>query len=79
MRFGVRTPQQTVKKPQKEFITGGDLQRKTGKYVEKLRCVDRQSDRYWEIVADPETGEIIHRCDERLSDHKGHGSDKGRV
>ena len=46
--------------------------------MEKLRCINRKDDRYTEIVRDPETGEVIHHCDEKLSDHTGHGSDKNR-
>jgi len=79
LRFNVRSPQQTAKKPKKEFVVGDDLQKKTGKYVEKFRCIDRENDQYSEIVTGPQTGEIIHKRDERLSDHKGHGSDKGRA
>ena len=79
LKFNVKSPQQAAKKPKKEFVVGDDLQKKTGEYVEKFRCIDRENDRYSEIITDPQTGEIIHKSDERLSDHKGHGSDKGRA
>lgn len=34
------------------------------------------ADRYTEKVTIHDTGEVVHNTDERLSDHKGHGSDK---
>jgi hypothetical protein len=34
--------------------------------------------RYVEKVTLCETGKIIHHCDERLSEHRSHGSDKRR-
>ena len=40
------------------------------------RCIDKDNNHYKEIVVDPETGEIIHQCEEPLSEHRGHGSDK---
>ena len=40
------------------------------------RVIDRDGDRYTEKVTMRESGEIIHNTDERLSEHRGHGSDK---
>jgi hypothetical protein len=40
------------------------------------RVYDRVGDRYKEKVVDCETGEVIHKTEEKLTDHKGHGSDK---
>lgn len=40
------------------------------------RVFDRELDWYEEEVSDPETGEVLHRCAEPLSEHRGHGSDK---
>jgi hypothetical protein len=37
------------------------------------RAIDRDLDDYEEEVRDAETGELIHYCHERLSEHKGHG------
>lgn len=42
--------------------------------MDKLRRIDRENDRYDEVVADPETGDIIHETHEPLSQHRGHGS-----
>jgi hypothetical protein len=68
--------QQGVKKPLSEFIIGADLHQKSGKWNHKHRIIDRETDRYTEIITDPETQEIIHRCEEPLSKHKDHGSAK---
>jgi len=59
-------------------VGGADLFRKLGKWMHLERFFDHRGDRYVEKVTDPETGEIIHHCDEPLSEHRGHGSDKKR-
>jgi hypothetical protein len=51
---------------------GGD-----GRLVNKLRIIDVDEDDYEEIVVDYETGEIIKKCKEPLSEHRNHGSAKG--
>ena len=38
------------------------------------RLMDRDANRYVETVAMRDTGEVIHHCDEPLSEHQGHGS-----
>ena len=60
------------------FLSGDDPRRSQGDWVEKERLIDRNSDRYYERVIDKTTGAILHETDERLSDHKRHGSDRGR-
>ncbi len=40
------------------------------------RTYDRDRDRYSETVTLCETGEVIHKTDEPLSKHTGHGSAK---
>ncbi|MGH7115721.1 MAG: hypothetical protein ACREE9_14665 [Stellaceae bacterium] len=40
------------------------------------RFIDRNTDRYFEKVTMCDSGEIVHECDEPLSDHRGHGSAK---
>lgn len=40
------------------------------------RVMDRDGDRYVETVTMRETGEVIHHCDELLSEHIGHGSSR---
>jgi hypothetical protein len=61
-----------------EQFSGDDLHRKSGKWMTKQRIIDWTNDRYKELVADPETGQTIHSCDEPLSKHHGHGSAKKR-
>ena len=40
---------------------------------------DRDNDSYIEIVIIPDTGELVRHCDEALSKHTGHGSDKSKA
>lgn len=50
--------------------------RSLDKVVHHQRLIDREKDIYRETVTDYETGEIIHHCEEHLSQHQGHGSAK---
>jgi hypothetical protein len=43
----------------------------------RLGSYDRRKDRYFKEIIDPATGEVLRRCEERLSDHQGYGSAKG--
>lgn len=49
-----------------------------GAAAQHERVLDREADRYFERVTILETGEIVHLCDEPLSQHRGHGSDKAK-
>jgi hypothetical protein len=60
-------------------VKGDDLRKKSGKWYTKERIIDRKNDLYKEIVRNPETGEIIHHCEELLSKHIGHGSAKVKI
>ncbi len=64
--------------PLKEIRVGDSLSRRTKKWMNYRRIIDRENDWYEETVIDPETGEVIHRCAEPLSNHRGHGSAKHR-
>jgi len=64
------------RKPLIEFKVGSELFRKFGKWVRKEMHIDRENNRYKEKVIDPLTQEVIHICDEPLSEHRGHGSAK---
>lgn len=64
------------KRVRREFFTGSERHRKTGKWYRKERLVDRDNDIYKEIVVDPESGDVVHQCVEPLSQHRGHGSAK---
>jgi hypothetical protein len=58
---------------------GDSLQHKTGEWMSREMTVDRENDRYKEIITNPETGKVIHHCEEPLSSHRGHGSAKKKV
>lgn len=45
----------------------------------KERLIDKYSDTYYEFVQDKETGQVVHKCHEKLSDHRGHGSAKKKT
>ena len=64
------------KKPIAEGFTRPETARGTGAVVERKMRIDRENDRYTETVTEYETGVVIHHCDERLSEHTGHGSTK---
>jgi len=79
IRYKVLNPKRTGKK--KSVIEGFNsfsYSRDKKKLVSHIRHIDRHEDQYSELVVDPETGETIHRCKERLSVHIGHGSAKAR-
>jgi hypothetical protein len=59
-----------------EQRVGDDLHRRSARWFKKERIIDRKNDRYFEKIADPETGCVIHHCDEPLTQHFGHGSAK---
>ncbi|WP_143752165.1 zinc ribbon domain-containing protein [Marinobacter profundi] len=61
-----------------ETFVGWQRSHKLQSMVHKTRTIDRDNDTYQEIVTDPKTGEIIHRCEEPLSKHFGHGSAKSK-
>jgi hypothetical protein len=59
-----------------EFRTGDDFHRKTGQWNKVDRDIDRENDRYREVVVDGKTGKVIRAVDEPLSAHRGRGSAK---
>lgn len=65
-------------KPFLESIKGDDLFRKLGKWMKFERIIDQENDRYREIITDPDTGKIVHKCEESLSKHTGRGSAKSQ-
>lgn len=58
---------------------GDDLHRKTGQWNHLERVINRKDDQYKEVISNPRTGEVIHQCEEPLSQHFGHGSAKRKV
>ena len=77
-RISGKVREEGVKKPTKEFIYGADYSNQEHKYMEKERVIDRKNNRYHEIVTDPENGNVVHKCDEPLAEHFGHGSAKNK-
>lgn len=63
-------------KPYFESKSVPDHSRRLDKLVHREMIIDRENNRYFERVTDYESGEVIHECDEPLSDHFGHGSAK---
>lgn len=64
------------KKPILEEKVGSEIWKDKGKYVTKKRIIDRENNHYYEKIVDPDTKEVIHECDEPLTEHFGHGSAK---
>jgi hypothetical protein len=67
-------------RPFMEQVVGDDLHRKSGKWMKLQRVIDRVKKPAWysEVITDPETGDVVHKCEEPLSEHRGHGSAKRR-
>ena len=65
-----------IKKPFKEFRIGYDFFKKIKKWIYKERYIDRKNNNYEESVIDTDTGKVIHKCKEPLSEHTCHGSAK---
>jgi predicted RNA-binding Zn-ribbon protein involved in translation (DUF1610 family) len=63
-------------KSRADLFSGHEKQHSTGKMIKKTRIIDKDHDKYSEEVVDPETNEVIHRCEEKLSEHRGHGHEK---
>lgn len=73
---GIKARHGASGKPFLESKFGDSFYRKTKEWVSREMTVDRENDRYKELITHPETGEVIHHCEEPLSEHRGHGSAK---
>lgn len=62
-------------KPFIEGLIGDSLSQKFRRWMHLDRIIDRRNDLYKEVVTDPKTDEEIHRSEEPLSQHIGHGDD----
>jgi len=71
----VINPSLRSKDKMREKFTIGASQSVNGDWAEITRIVNRDKDYYFEEVKNSK-GETIHHCEEKLSDHKGHGTDK---
>ena len=74
--FGLKAKRPGQKKPYVEDLSMPDYSRSRGKHVHRLRVIDRDNNHYFEKITDYETGEIIHHCEEPLTQHQGHGEAK---
>lgn len=62
--------------PRIDYIIGDEQRRSDGKWMKKVRRIDKNKDEYSEQVLDPENGDVVHECKESLRKHTGHGSAK---
>ena len=74
--YGLKAKRLGKKKPYVEDLSIPDYSYSREKYVHKQRVIDRDNDHYFEKVTDYETGEVVHHCEEPLSQHQGHGDAK---
>lgn len=74
--YGLKAKRPGQKKPYVEDLSMPDYSRSLGKDVHRQRVIDRDNDHYFEKITDYETGEVIHHCEEPLSQHQGHGNAK---
>ena len=74
--FGVKAKRSGEKKPYIEEMAVPDYSRSLEKVVHRERVIDRDNNRYFEKITDYESGEVIHHCEEPLSQHQGHGNAK---
>lgn len=74
--FSINVKDPNKKKPTYEMFSIKDWSTRFRKWMNKLRIIDRDNDLYVEKITDPETNEIIHHTNEKLSGHTNHGSAK---
>lgn len=73
---GMKFKRDGVKKPVLEQFDMPSYSRSRNEYVRRVSVIDREDDRYFEKVSVYGTGEVLHHCEEPLSEHVGHGSAK---
>ena len=65
----------------RRFVTlfsGWVWQRTRQVWGHRLMMVDKRNDRYLERVVAEQTGEVLHSCEVKLTQHRGHGSAKAQ-
>ena len=77
-KLGLKARRAERKKPFREVVSGDDLRKSDGKWMDKERVIDWEADTYDEVVIDPQTGKTVYERHEALSDHRGYGSAKAR-
>lgn len=76
MLVGYKLKKEGIKKPIVESLHRLEIQKSTGRRVEKIRTIDRRANEYHEEVIDDLTRATVHHCKEPLDQHRGHGSAK---
>lgn len=74
---GMKARHADGRKPSRELRSGGDLHRDTGEWRTVHRVIDRENDRYDEVVTGAD-GDVIREVHEPLSQHTGRGAAKQR-
>lgn len=64
------------KRPPLEICTVESLHHATGELVYREMTFDRKNNLYREVIIDPKTRKTIHKSEEPLTMHRGHGSAK---
>jgi hypothetical protein len=75
--LGIKAKRPGQPKPFHEQRVGATLHRDTQTWRQRQRLIDRDTDRYVEVITDAD-GREVHHCEESLSAHVGHGSAKRR-
>ena len=75
-KIGLKHKRPGHKKPIYESVSGDDLHRATGQWNKLTREIDRENNRYKEVIVNPASGEVLRHCDEPLTEHIGRGSAK---
>jgi len=79
-RTGHKDPSRKSKdKLRSDTFTGYEFSHSKQKMISKVRVIDKDHDYYFEEVVDPVTKEVLHTCDEKLSEHRGYGSAKKKL
>lgn len=65
------------RRPFAEGRVGASLHKLSGVWNHLERVIRRDSNLYRETITDPKTGRVIRHVEHPLTDHKGHGADKG--
>ena len=77
-RLGIKVKRPTQNKPFIEQRVGAHFHRDSGTWRKQERVINRDTDSYREVFTDAD-GREVHRCEEPLSAHRGHGSAKKRT
>ena len=75
LRIKVKRPRE--KRAFNEQLVGDEFHRDTQTWRKRQRLFDRDGDRYVEVITDAD-GNEVHRCEEPLSAHVGHGTARKR-